>query len=187
MDDPDLTEYTEKTKIKMEKTIEALKKDFSQIRSGRANPAMLEDIKVEYYGALTALNQLATISTPEPRLFVINPYDKGSIKNIEKGIQNSGLGLTPTNDGVVIRVSLPELTGERRKELVKLVKQKSEDKKIAIRNIRRDINDDIKKELQSFSQDETKSLMDQIQKITDSFISNITELTAEKEKEITTV
>ncbi|MCB1193142.1 MAG: ribosome recycling factor [Leptospiraceae bacterium] len=187
MVDPDYTDYIERTKIKMEKTIDALKKDFQQIRSGRANPAMLEEIKVEYYGALTALNQLATISTPEPRLFVINPYDKASIKNIEKAIQNSGLGLTPNNDGVVIRVNLPELTGERRKELVKLVKQKSEDKKIAIRNIRRDINDDIKKEVQNASQDEVKSLMDQIQKITDSYIGQISEVTSTKEKEITTV
>jgi ribosome recycling factor len=171
----------------MDKTIEALKKDFAQIRTGRANPAMVEDIRVDYYGAMTPILQLGTISTPEPRMIVISPYDKSMIKAIEKALLASNLGLTPTNDGVVIRIVLPELTGERRKELSKIVRQKSEEKKVAIRNIRRDVNDDIKKANADAGQDVIKSLQDQIQKITDAYIAKIGDLTAEKEKEIQTV
>lgn len=171
----------------MEKTIEVFKKDLSQVRTGRANPAMVEDIKVEYYGAMTPMNQMGTISTPEPRLIVIKPYDNSTIKSIEKSIQSSGLGLTPSNDGVVIRIPLPELTGERRKELSKVVKQKAEEKKVAIRNIRRDIMDDVKKEMASASQDEMKNISDQIQKVTDGYIVKITEIAEQKEKEIQTV
>ncbi|MBE7411989.1 MAG: ribosome recycling factor [Leptospiraceae bacterium] len=175
------------TKVKMDKTIDALKKDFMQIRSGRANPAMIEDVKVEYYGAMTPMNQMGSVSAPEPRLLVVNPYDKSAIKNIEKAILSSGLGFTPSNDGSVIRIPLPELTGERRKELVKLVKQKAEEKKVAIRNIRRDANDDLKRSSADVSQDDQKSFQDEIQKTTDSYIAKITSLTEEKEKEITTV
>ena len=171
----------------MEKTIEVFKKDLSQVRTGRANPAMVEDIKVEYYGAMTPMNQMGTISTPEPRLIVIKPYDSSTIKSIEKSIQSSGLGLTPSNDGVVIRIPLPELTGERRKELSKVVKQKAEEKKVAIRNIRRDIMDDVKKEMANASQDEMKNISDQIQKVTDGYILKITEIADQKEKEIQTV
>ncbi|NCN08686.1 MAG: ribosome recycling factor [Leptospira sp.] len=172
---------------KMDKTIEALKKDFSQVRSGKANPAMIEDVKAEYYGSATALNQLGNITAPEPRMLVISPYDKGSIKEIERAIQSSGLGLTPTNDGVVIRIILPELTGERRKELAKVVKTKSEEKKVAIRNIRRDANDDLKKDSEGKSQDEMKVVQDKIQKATDTYIAKIDELAKDKEKEILTV
>ncbi|MDX1961371.1 MAG: ribosome recycling factor [Leptospiraceae bacterium] len=171
----------------MDKTVESLKKDFVQIRTGRANAAMVEDIKVEYYGAMTALNQMGTITTPEPRLIVISPYDKTMIKNIEKAILSSGMGFSPNNDGVVIRIPLPELTGERRKELSKIVKQKSEEKKVAIRNIRRDINDDIKKNNTEISQDQLKVMQDQIQKVTDQFIAKIVEITDLKEKEIQTI
>jgi ribosome recycling factor len=182
-----MSDFINSTKTKMEKTIEVYKKDLVQIRTGRANPAMVEDIKVEYYGAMTPLNQLGTITTPEPRLIVIKPFDNTSIKSIEKAIQSSGMGLSPNNDGVVIRIPLPELTGERRKELSKVVRQKSEEKKVAIRNIRRDIMDDIKKEMAESSQDEVKTLSEQIQKITDSYIAKITEITETKEKEIQTV
>ena len=182
-----MTDYVSQAKVKMDKTIDALKKDFLQIRTGRANPAMVEDIKVEYYGALTPLNQMGSITTPEPRLIVITPYDKTVIKNIEKAILTSGMGFSPNNDGVVVRIPLPELTGDRRKELVKVLKQKSEEKKVAIRNIRRDINDDIKKDNADSSQDQIKGLTDQIQKLTDSYISKIQEMTDSKEKEITTV
>ncbi|MBK8394465.1 MAG: ribosome recycling factor [Leptospiraceae bacterium] len=182
-----MTDYVGLAKVKMDKTIDALKKDFLQIRTGRANPAMVEDIKVEYYGALTPLNQMGSITTPEPRLIMITPYDKTVIKNIEKAILTSGMGFSPNNDGVVVRIPLPELTGERRKELVKVLKQKSEEKKVAIRNIRRDINDDIKKDTADASQDQVKSLTDQTQKLTDSYISKIQELTDAKEKEILTV
>jgi ribosome recycling factor len=182
-----MTDYVAQAKVKMDKTIDALKKDFLQIRTGRANPAMVEDIKVEYYGALTPLNQMGSITTPEPRLIMITPYDKTVIKNIEKAIMTSGMGFSPNNDGVVVRIPLPELTGERRKELVKVLKQKSEEKKVAIRNIRRDINDDIKKDNGDSSQDQVKGLTDQVQKLTDSYISKIQEMTDVKEKEILTV
>jgi ribosome recycling factor len=172
---------------KMDKTIESLKKDFSQIRSGKANPAMIEDIKADYYGASTPLNQLGNITTPEPRMLVFTPYDKGAIKEVERAILSSGLGLTPNNDGSMIRIILPELTGERRKELAKVVKTKSEDKKVAIRNIRRDANDDLKKTAESISQDEMKSYQDRVQKVTDSYVAKIDELAKDKEKEILTV
>ncbi len=182
-----MSDFILNTKTKMEKTIEVFKKDLSQVRTGRANPAMVEDIKVEYYGAMTPMNQMGTISTPEPRLIVIKPYDSTTIKGIEKAIQSSGLGLTPSNDGVAIRIPLPELTGERRKELSKVVKQKAEEKKVAIRNIRRDIMDDVKKEMAGASQDEMKTISDQIQKVTDGYILKITEIADQKEKEIQTV
>ena len=182
-----MTDYVSQAKVKMDKTIDALKKDFLQIRTGRANSAMVEDIKVEYYGALTPLNQMGSITTPEPRLIMITPYDKTVIKNIEKAIMTSGMGFSPNNDGVVVRIPLPELTGERRKELVKVLKQKSEEKKVAIRNIRRDINDDIKRDNADSSQDQMKSLTDQTQKLTDSYIAKIQEMTDAKEKEILTV
>lgn len=182
-----MSDFILNTKTKMEKTVEVFKKDLSQVRTGRANPAMVEDIKVEYYGAMTPLNQMGTISTPEPRLIMIKPYDISAIKGIEKAIQSSGLGLTPSNDGTIIRIPLPELTGERRKELSKVVRQKAEEKKVAIRNIRRDIMDDLKKEMAEVSQDEVKSMSEQIQKITDSYIVKITEISEQKEKEIQTV
>jgi len=172
---------------KMDKTIEALKKDFIGIRTGKANPLMVEDIKVDYYGSLTPLNQLGKISAPEPRVLLISPFDKGILKDIEKAILSSGLGLTPTNDGSNIRINIPELTGERRKELAKVVKSKSEEKKVAIRNIRRDANEDLKKNNASISQDELKTHQDKIQKITDSYIAKIGDLEKEKEKEITTL
>ncbi|TGL59265.1 ribosome recycling factor [Leptospira sarikeiensis] len=174
-------------KSKMDKTVELLKKDFAGVRTGRANPALIEDLRVDYYGAPTPINQLGNISAPEPRLLVVSPYDKGIMKDIEKAIQASGLGLQPTNDGVVIRIIIPELTGERRKELAKVVKSKSEEKKVAVRNIRRDAMEDLKKHSEGISQDELKTLQDQVQKITDSYIDKISAVTAEKEKEITTV
>ncbi len=172
---------------KMDKTIEALKKDFIGIRTGKANPLMVEDVKVDYYGTSTPLNQLGKIAAPEPRMLVITPFDKSALKDIEKGILASGLGLTPTNDGSNIRINIPELTGERRKELAKVVKSKAEDKKVAIRNIRRDANDELKKDPIKVSQDEQKAYQDKIQKLTDSYIAKIVELEKEKEKEITTL
>ncbi len=174
-------------KTKMDKTIDLVKKDFGTIRTGRANPSLVEDIRVDYYGTQTPINQLGNISVPEPRTLTISPYDKGIMKEIEKAIQTSGLGLQPSNDGVVIRIIIPELTGERRKELAKVVKSKSEEKKVAIRNIRRDAMEDLKKHTEGMSQDEIKTVQDQIQKITDSYIEKISALTVEKEKEITTI
>lgn len=151
-------------KTKMDKTIDLVKKDFGTVRTGRANPSLVEDIRVDYYGTLTPINQLGNISVPEPRMLVISPYDKGIMKDIEKAIQASGLGLQPSNDGVVIRIIIPELTGERRKELAKIVKSKSEEKKVAIRNIRRDAMEDLKKHTEGLSQDEIKTIQDRIQK-----------------------
>ncbi|EMY76575.1 ribosome recycling factor [Leptospira weilii serovar Ranarum str. ICFT] len=174
-------------KTKMDKTIDLVKKDFGTVRTGRANPSLVEDIRVDYYGTQTPINQLGNISVPEPRILVISPYDKGIMKDIEKAIQTSGLGLQPSNDGVVIRIIIPELTGERRKELAKVVKSKSEEKKVAIRNIRRDAMEDLKKHTEGMSQDEIKTVQDQIQKITDSYVEKISALTTEKEKEITTI
>jgi len=171
----------------MDKTIEALKKDFIGIRTGKANPLMVEDIKVDYYGTSTPLNQLGKIAVPEPRTLLITPFDKGVLKDIEKAILASGLGLTPTNDGSNVRINIPELTGERRKELAKVVKSKAEEKKVAIRNIRRDANDDLKNFSAKISQDEMKGHQDKIQKITDSYIAKIGDLEKEKEKEITTL
>lgn len=182
-----IEELISQMKSKMDKTIDVLKKDFTQIRTGKANPAMVEDVKVDYYGAMTPLIQLGTITTPEPRMIQISPFDKSSLKNIEKAIQTSGLGFNPSNDGSVIRITLPELTGDRRKELVKVVKQKAEEKKVAVRNIRREVMDDLKKKEKELPQDEVKSLHDKIQKTTDSYIAKIVTITEEKEKEITTV
>ncbi len=172
---------------KMDKTVDALKKDFSIIRTGKANPMMVEDVKVDYYGTMTPLNQMGKIAIPEPRMILITPFEKGMLKDIEKAIFGAGLGLTPNNDGSNIRINIPELTGERRKELAKVVKQKGEEKKVAIRNIRRDANDELKKHQAELSQDDLKTQQDKIQKITDSYINKITDLEKEKEKEITTL
>ncbi|EMY60569.1 ribosome recycling factor [Leptospira terpstrae] len=172
---------------KMDKTVDALKKDFGTIRTGKANPMMVEDVRVDYYGTLTPLNQLGKIACPEPRVILITPFEKGMLKDIEKAIFAASLGLTPNNDGSSIRINIPELTGERRKELAKVVKQKAEEKKVAIRNIRRDANDELKKQQAEMSQDEVKGHQDKIQKITDSYIAKLGELEKEKEKEITTL
>lgn len=172
---------------KMDKTVDALKKDFGTIRTGKASPMMVEDVRVDYYGTLTPLNQLGKIACPEPRVILITPFEKGMLKDIEKAIFAASLGLTPNNDGSSIRINIPELTGERRKELAKVVKQKAEEKKVAIRNIRRDANDELKKHQSELSQDELKGHQDKIQKITDSYIAKLGDLEKEKEKEITTL
>lgn len=132
-------------KVRMEEVIEATKKAFAAIRTGRANPALLDRIVVSYYGTPTPLNQMASISVPEPRLLVVTPWDKTAIKDVEKAILASDLGLVPSNDGTVIRIAIPTLTEERRKELVRVVRKDAEDYRVAVRNIRRDLNDDLKK------------------------------------------
>ncbi|OZM58603.1 ribosome recycling factor [Lottiidibacillus patelloidae] len=174
------------TKNRMEKAIQSLKREFTTIRTGRANPAILDKITVDYYGAPTPLNQLATISVPEARLLVIQPFDKSVIADIEKQIQKSDLGLTPANDGNVIRIAIPALTEERRKELVKVVKKYAEDAKIAIRNIRRDANDSLKKAEKDgeITEDELRRQSDDVQKLTDKQISEVDAVTENKEKEI---
>jgi len=174
---------------KMNKTIAVLKKDFASMKAGRANPTMLDRIEVEYYGSMSPLSQMANISAPEPRVLLIQPWDKSSMKDIEKAILKSDLGINPSNDGIAIRLIVPELTEETRKNLVKNVKKTGEDAKVAIRSIRRDCNDKIKalKKDSDISEDEIKKGEDDIQKRTDSFIKEIDKIVEQKEKEIMSV
>lgn len=171
---------------RMQKSIRALQKDFSTIRTGRANPAMFEGLKVSVYGSEMPLNQVATISIPEPRLVVIQPWDRSNLGEVEKAILKSDLSITPSNDGNLIRLQIPELTEERRKEYVKLAKGKSEECKVSIRNIRRDGNEMIKslEKDKDISEDESKGAQDKIQKLTDKYIEETQKLTDNKEKEI---
>ncbi|HEX7057955.1 MAG TPA: ribosome recycling factor [Bacilli bacterium] len=170
---------------RMEKALQALKKELSSLRAGRANPALLDRVHVDYYGTPTPINQLATIGTPDPRTLTIQPWDKSALGDIEKAILKSDLGLTPSNDGSLIRISLPMLTAERRAELVKLTKKLGEEAKVAIRNIRRDANDDIKKlEKTTISEDESRRHQEDIQKKTDKYILEVDKTLAQKEKEI---
>lgn len=171
---------------RMQKTAEFLSKDLAGLRAGRANPAMVEKIVVDYYGALTPINQLANISVPEARLLVIQPWDKTTIASIEKAIMKSDLGINPSNDGNVIRLAIPQLTEERRKELVKVVRKKGEEAKVAVRNIRREANELLKSSEKEklISEDENKKAIDEIQKTTDKHIKGIDLILQAKEKEI---
>ncbi|MFD1990887.1 ribosome recycling factor [Paenibacillus nicotianae] len=170
---------------RMEKAIQALSRDLSTLRAGRASSSILDRVQVEYYGALTPLNQLANISTPDSRTLIIQPWDKSSLADIERAIMKSDLGLTPANDGNIVRLSIPALTEERRSELVKLTKKFGEESKVAIRNIRRDANDDIKKlEKTDISEDESRRHQEDVQKLTDKFIAEVDNVLASKEKEI---
>lgn len=174
---------------KMKKSIEVLKKELQSLKAGRANPSMLDKITVDYYGTPTQVSQLGTISTPEPRMIVIQPWDKKAIKDIEKAIQKSDLGINPTNDGQVIRLLVPELTEETRKNIVKVVKKHGEDAKVSIRAIRRDSNDKLKnlKKDGTHSEDDIKKTEDEIQKLTDNYIKDIDKMVEQKEKEIMAV
>lgn len=171
---------------RMDKTIHYFKEELKKIRTGRASASMVEDIRFEYYGTMTPIKQAASISTPDPHTIVIDPWDKSILKSIEKGIAESGLGFTAINDGKVIRVSMPPLTEQTKKEIVKKIKEFGEETKIAIRNERRDINNHIKKFSKEghISIDEEKKELDEIQKVTDDHIKLIDELVAKKEKEI---
>lgn len=170
---------------RMDKAILALKRDLATLRAGRATPSLLDRIQVDYYGSPTPVNQLANINTPDSRTLMIQPWDKSSLAEIERAIQKSDLGLTPANDGTSIRLSIPALTEERRIELVKMTKKFGEEAKVAIRNIRRDANDDIKKlEKTDISEDESRRHQDDIQKTTDKFIAEVDKVLAVKEKEI---
>ena len=174
---------------KMEKTMENLGSEFAAIRAGRANPALLNKIMVDYYGTPTPIQQVANISVPEARMMQIQPWDKSLIKAIEKAINTSDLGINPGNDGTVIRLVFPELTGERRKELAKDVKKKGDAAKVAIRNIRRDANDKIKKAEKAgeMTEDDVKTAENDSQKMTDKYIAKVDKATEEKTKEIMTV
>ena len=173
---------------KMVKAVDHLAFDFSTIRAGRANPHVLDKIRVDYYGTPTPIQQVGNVTVPEPRMIQIAPWEKSLIKEIEKAIMTSDVGITPSNDGSVIRLVFPELTEERRKDLVKDVKKKGEEAKVAIRNIRRDGNDAFKKLAKTeVSEDEIKQLEDELQKLTDKFVKDIDKLVEEKSKEILTV
>ena len=173
---------------KMKKTIDFLESDYAAIRAGRANPHVLDKLRVDYYGTPTPIQQVGNVTVPEARIIQIAPWDKSLIKAIEKAIMTSDLGINPSNDGNVIRLVFPELTEERRKDLVKDVKKKAEDSKVAIRNIRRDGNDAYKKLAKSeVSEDEIKQLEDELQKLTDKYIKEIDALMESKSKEIMTV
>lgn len=173
----------------MEKAVEATRRSFNTIRTGRANSSLLDRISVEYYGTPTPLKSLANISTPDASTLMIQPYDRGSLSLIEKAISLSDVGLTPSNDGQVIRLNIPPLTSERRQEFVKLAGKYAEEGRVSIRNIRRDGMDFAKKQEKSgdMSEDESRDLQDKIQKLTDKYIAKVDEALAEKEKDITTV
>ncbi|MCL2337725.1 MAG: ribosome recycling factor [Firmicutes bacterium] len=173
----------------MKKTVEVVSKEFGSLRAGRAAPSLLDKIMVNYYGTPTPISQMANISAPEARLLVIQPWDKTAMPEIEKAIMKSDLGITPMNDGNLIRLSIPQLTKERRAELVKVVKKKTEEGRVAIRNLRRDANDQLKTQQKNseISEDEQHRLQDEVQKLTDKYIKEIEELLSIKEKEIMTV
>jgi ribosome recycling factor len=179
-------ELKRKATDRMSRATEALKKDFSSIRTGRASLALLDGVMVNYYNTLTPLQQLASLSIPESRQIAIQPWDQKVIPELEKAILKSDLGLTPINDGKTIRINIPLLTEERRKHLVKMVKKKAEEAKIAIRNIRRDTNEELKKleKEKHISEDIVKKSQEEIQKLTDSYIVKVDEVLANKEKEI---
>ncbi len=173
---------------KMKKAYEFLVADLATVRAGRANPHVLDKIKVDYYGTPTPLQQVGNVTVPEPRMIQIAPWEKSLLKEIEKAIQMSDIGINPTNDGNVIRLIFPELNEERRKELVKDVKKKGEEGKVAIRNVRRDGNDAFKKlAKEEVSEDEIKDMTDELQKLTDKYIKEIDKVVEEKSKEILTV
>lgn len=181
-----IKDILQKSEEKMEKTISILKKDLASMKAGKANPSMLDKISVEYYGSETPVNQLAGVSSPEPRVLLIQPWDKSSLKSIEKAILQSDLGLNPSNDGSAIRLLIPELTEETRKQLVKKIKKTGEDAKIAVRSIRRESNDKIKnlKKDNQVTEDEAIDGEETVQKITDKFIKKIDDIINAKEKEI---
>jgi len=176
----------EELRVNMDKAIRAFEKSLNKVRTGRASLSLLDGIKVEYYGIPTPLNQVATLSVPESRLILISPWDNSIIGNIEKAIQKSDLGLTPTSDGKLIRLSIPPLTEERRKELVKVVRRLSEECKINLRNVRRDANDQLKtiKKDNDISEDEFYAYQEEVQEVTDKYIEKADNIVVSKEKEI---
>ena len=180
------TELIKDTKQRMQKTVDAYQRELGSIRAGRANASILDRISVEYYGVPTPLNQLASITIPEARMLLITPYDKGTLGDIEKAILMSDVGITPSNDGSVVRLVIPALTQERRQELAKTVGKEQEGAKVRVRNIRRDAIDHAKKAEKNneITEDDLKGLEKDIQKLTDDFVKEIEKLTAEKEKEI---
>lgn len=186
-----VSEQKKKAEEKMSRALDILRKEFAALRTGRASLGILDGITVDYYGTPTALNQVANMAVPDPRQITIQPWEPKMLGDIEKAILKSDVGITPSNDGKVIRLTIPPLTEERRQQIVKHAKKLAEDARVAIRNIRRDVNDEIRKKGKDkdahISEDATKKLQDEIQKTTDSYIKKIDELLAHKEKEIMTV
>ncbi len=174
------------TKERMNGAVDSLKKELSSIRTGRANPAILDGLFIEYYGAKTPLNQIASIAVPEPQSLVIKPFDRSALDGITKAIFESNLGLTPNNDGETVRLNIPALTQERRTELTKVVKKAAEAAKISLRNVRRDANDHLKK-LEGISEDDVKLYQDDVQEMTNEFVKVIDEVAKEKEEEVKTI
>ena len=179
-------EVRENTELAMEEAIDTVKSRLQRIRTGKASPAILEGVKVEYYGAPTPLNQLATVAVPEPRLLTVKPFDRAAIGEIEKAIQASNLGLNPASDGMMIRIQIPELTEERRKELSKQAREIAEDGKVAVRKVRQEANDDLKKEQKAgdITEDDHHKDRDEVQKLTDRFCEQIDKIVEEKQAEI---
>ncbi|HTP66524.1 MAG TPA: ribosome recycling factor [Geobacteraceae bacterium] len=173
-------------KAHMEKTVESLRREYQKIRTGRANIALLDDIRIDYYGTPSPLSQVATLAVPEPRTITLQPWETKMISVIEKAIMNANLGLTPTNDGKLIRLNLPALTEERRKEIVKQLKKMAEESKVAARNIRRDANEELKKleKNKQISEDDLKRAEKEVQDVTNSYVAKIDDVLAHKEKEV---
>lgn len=179
----------EESKALMEKAIEAMKREFSAVRTGKASPALVEGIVVEYYGTQTKLKDIASITAPEPRMLVIQPWDQGAVKSIEKAILGSTLGISPVSDGRVIRLPIPELSEERRKDMTKLVRKRAEDGRVEVRNVRRDSNDALKKAQKNaeITEDQLKAMTEAVQKLTDKLVEQIDKLLKDKEAELMAV
>ena len=171
---------------RMDKSIAAVQREFGAVRSGKATPALLDTVRVEAYGSRMPLNQVASVSAPEPRLLIVQPWDKSLLSEVEKGIQNADLGLNPSNDGNVVRVPIPALTEERRKDLVRMLHKLAEEGRVAVRQVRQDANKDIKQRQakHELSEDEARREMDEVQKLTDAHIKKIDDLLAHKEEEV---
>lgn len=184
-----LDDLLKSTEERMDKAVQAFKRDLTSVRAGRATPSMLDKITVEYYGSQMPVNQVASVTSPEPRQLVIAPWDKGMLGEIEKAIQKSDLGLNPSNDGAVIRLIIPQLTEQRRQELVKVVRKMAEESRVAVRNIRRDANDDLKKmeKAGDVSEDDVRRGQERVQGLTDRFVAEIDKLAVAKEKDVTEV
>lgn len=185
----ELTEFIETAELEMSEALDYLKRELSHLRAGKANPTLLDGIKVDYYGAMTPLNQMASVTAPEARLLVVTPWDKSTIPAIEKAIMSSGLGLNPSNDGTIVRIPLPILSEERRNELVKVARDITEKARVSIRNSRRIANDHIKKKVKddSLPEDSRFEAEEEIQKLTDKYINAVDDALKHKEKDILTV
>ncbi len=181
-----IAEVLQDAEERMQKAVDALQRELKTLRAGRATPALLDKVVVDYYGAPTPLNQMANISAPEARLLVVQPWDKNVVKDVEKALLKSDLGLTPNSDGAIIRLAIPELTQDRRRELVKVVKKKAEEARVSIRNIRREANDDLKEleKEKEISEDEFHRSQDEVQKLTDNYVKKVDGVLQSKEEEI---